>query len=278
RSGTRLELYPSTRTLVLSSGEVDVDVPPGGSGRFRVGTAGFVVEVVGTRFVVNEQGVRTARGTVRVLDLSGVELAVLHEGDSFTAPGGAPAFASASIPAPVPVVAVSRPAPAPAPAQPWPQPVVSGGSVAVQAPKTVGEGGFSSRMAAERATVRSLLARAKQSLADGNAEAASLLVGQALGMGPSRREAAALHLLRAVSELVDKRPDQAIVTYRRVAENYARTSEGEAAAFALGQLLFEQGRLGEATLALDTYLARYPTGRFVREARDRLAQLRPSEE
>ena len=53
--------------------------------------------------------------------------------------------------------------------------------------------------------------------------------------------------------------------------------EGEAAAFAVAQLLLERGAEAEAGVAFNDYLARYPHGRFVRETRERLTQINASE-
>jgi tetratricopeptide (TPR) repeat protein len=121
--------------------------------------------------------------------------------------------------------------------------------------------------------VSDLLSRGRAALAAGDAGLARTLIERALAAGPGEAEAPALELLQADALLVARRPDDAIGAYRRVARRRARAPEGETAAFAVGQLLFERGAEAEAGAALYDYLARYPHGRFVREARERLTQL-----
>ena len=127
-----------------------------------------------------------------------------------------------------------------------------------------------------RPSAASLIARAKQALADGDTGAARSWVNQALRADPVVRDLAAAHLLLADARLVEKRPDEAISAYREVARRHGRTPEGETALFALGQLLVERGRPAEAAAAFHDYLARYPMGRFLREVRERIEQVQPS--
>ncbi|HEX7508018.1 MAG TPA: FecR family protein, partial [Polyangia bacterium] len=83
RSGTSFRLLARARRVELYEGEVDVEVAPGGPGRFRVVAPRFVVEVIGTHFIVRPAGVETLRGTVRILDANSHELAVLHAAESW---------------------------------------------------------------------------------------------------------------------------------------------------------------------------------------------------
>ena len=107
--GTALTFHPATRTIAMARGEVDVDVVEHRTRRFRVTTPHFVVEVVGTRFVVTPAGVRTLRGHVRVLDLAGRELADVPAGSSWSAP---PVPAPSIAPAPAALPERARAAPA----------------------------------------------------------------------------------------------------------------------------------------------------------------------
>jgi hypothetical protein len=229
RRGTAISFHPSTRTLELEKGEIDVDVSEHQPARFRVQTVHYFVEVLGTRFVVTPEAVRPLDGRVRVLDLSGRELADVPVGASWSAP--APAAA---------------PEPAPAPRAP-------------------------SRAAA--IDVAALVARARSALAGGDATRARALLDRALAAAPAPPERAAIELLSADALLVARRPDEAIAAYRAVLRRHPRAPEGETAAFAVGQLLLERGADAEAGAALNDYVAQYPHGRFVREARERLAQI-----
>jgi outer membrane protein assembly factor BamD (BamD/ComL family) len=58
-----------------------------------------------------------------------------------------------------------------------------------------------------------------------------------------------------------------------VVRDFPATHQSESAAFAIAELESEHGRSAEARAALQGYLARYPRGRFVREAALRLDQL-----
>jgi hypothetical protein len=257
--GTKMLAEPARRRLGLSRGEVDVDVDPraGLPGHFRVVTDSFVVEVVGTRFIVTPGGVRTLRGLVRVLDLTDRELAVVEAGESWSAPR------------PVEGVTTAAPVPAPAPVLPpiAPPPVER----TIPAPARA-------RAAASvrRDRVGELLARGRSAMSDGDADEARVWISRARTAGPTEDEAAALDLLEADAWLVTKQPDTAIAAYRRVASRWSGTAQAETATFAVGQLLVEGGSPAAAETALDEYLARYPHGRFVREAREQLALVQAS--
>jgi ferric-dicitrate binding protein FerR (iron transport regulator) len=72
-------------TVELTSGAIHVELPTRAGRRFRVATARFVVEVVGTSFDVDEQGVAVRRGRVRVLEVdSERQLSELGAGDTWT--------------------------------------------------------------------------------------------------------------------------------------------------------------------------------------------------
>jgi hypothetical protein len=252
-AGTHMILHPGGRTLALMKGEVDVDVTPGLPGRFRVATAKFTVEVLGTRFFVTPQSVRTVRGRVRVLDLGGREQAVLTAGGAWMVPV-APASPAATIEAAAPEPPPPVVAPEPAPASPS------------AAPPTV-----------RHVRVTALLSRSRAALARGKARQARGLALRALAADPTERQVASSQLLLADSLLVARRPRAAIEAYRGVVRRYPRAPEAETAQFAVGQLLLERGAAAEAAAAFNDYLTRYPTGRFVRESREHLAQIRSKE-
>lgn len=100
-AGSRMRTGPGPRAIRFEHGEIDVEVTPGGPGRFVVQAPRFRVEVIGTRFVVTEDSVRTLHGTVRVTDPDGHELALLHAGGAWHAspiPTDDPAVESAPTP------------------------------------------------------------------------------------------------------------------------------------------------------------------------------------
>jgi len=235
--GALMTFHPAARELTLSKGEADLDVTPGLPGRFRVTTPRFVVEVLGTRFVVAQDSVRTQRGRVRVLDLAGNQVAVLHAGES---------WGIRDEPAPAPSVTVLG---------------VNLGTAAPPAP-----------VFAERVGSSELLARGRAALARGDVKQARGLGQRVLSAAPSEGEAAAAELLLAQVLLVTRHPDDALAAFRRIAHRRPRTPESEMAQFTIGQLLFERGSVGDAAIAFNDYLTRYPAGRFVREAREHLSE------
>ncbi len=80
--------WESARALVdLRNGGLSVSVDPAPGRRFRVNTRSFIVEVVGTDFHVDGNGVRVDHGVVQVLDRKSERLlAELHGGESWSVP------------------------------------------------------------------------------------------------------------------------------------------------------------------------------------------------
>ena len=75
---------PDADTVDVQAGKVTVDVSPQQSRSFRARTQEFIVEVMGTRFEVDEHGVRVLEGTVRVLAPNGhVRVAALSAGGAW---------------------------------------------------------------------------------------------------------------------------------------------------------------------------------------------------
>jgi hypothetical protein len=260
--GTKMLAEPARRRLGLDRGEVDVDVDPraGLGGHFRVTTDRFVVEVIGTHFIVTPSGVQTLRGRVRVLDLADHELAVLGAGESWTAPQ------SVGVTPPPPTEQAAPAATAPPIAPP---PEVAAAAPALRAREHAAP-------SPRQPSVAQLLARGRSSMSEGDADGARAFIASAREALPTEDEAAALDLLEADAWLVTKQPDAAIAAYRRVARRWSGTAQAETATFAVGQLLVEGDSPLAAETALTEYLAHYPHGRFAREAQEQLAQLRAS--
>ncbi|MSP63784.1 MAG: tetratricopeptide repeat protein [Myxococcales bacterium] len=269
RPGTALVVRSLARTLVLERGEVEVEVHPAAGRRFRVTTPHFQVEVIGTKFVVAPSGMRTLRGKVRILDLQEHELAVVPAGGSWSPPGGASEEELAScVPAapPPPAVAPSvAPSAAPPPVAAAPPPVAAAPLPVAVAPQAAGP------------VAGALIGQARSALSDGDLPHARGLLRRALATRPSQRERASIQLLQADGLLTESRYDQAVNAYRSAARAFPDLPEGEAASFAVGQVLAEHQRAAEAESALRDYVARYPRGRFLREARERLSELRPTD-
>ncbi len=125
-------------------------------------------------------------------------------------------------------------------------------------------------------SVATALERARAALAQGDAPAARRFAHQALAAAPDAHDRAEAELFLAESHLVEQDSDRAVAAYRKVAASYPNLPEGESAAFAAAQVLSERGEHAGAAEALRAYVARYPEGRFAREANERLAELAPS--
>ncbi len=243
-AGTALLWRRAARSVELREGSVTIDVEHRAGQHFQVRTPQFVVEVIGTRFTVDLAGVRTERGTVRVLGPDGVALGYVTAGRSWT------------LPAPAAQTGLAAP-PAPAEAPPTPAPALA--LVSPSPPHASSDGG------------PARLAQARRALARGNAGEARRLVEPIFHLG--REIAVEARLIYAESFLVEGRYTDAVDGYETVVRDFPRTPQAESALYAVAQLDSEHGRAAAARAGLQRYLDRYPRGRFAREASDRLAGL-----
>jgi FecR protein len=124
-----------------------------------------------------------------------------------------------------------------------------------------------------RLDTQALLERARGELVGKQTAAARRTIDLALQQHlPPAVHAEALSL-RADCALVEGDKRGAASAYLRVAERFAKLPAGESALFAAARLQAEQGDQPAAARSLSRYLARYPQGRFVKEANSRLREL-----
>jgi ferric-dicitrate binding protein FerR (iron transport regulator) len=242
-AGTALVWRHASRSVELREGSVTIDVQHHTGQHFQVRTPRFVVEVIGTRFTVDLAGVRTERGTVRVLGTDGAAIGYVTAGRSWTLPApaaqAAPAAPTEAPPAPPPVSTLALASPSP--------------------PRASFDDG------------PARLAQARRALARGNAGEARRLVEPLFHLG--REVAVEARVIDAESFLVEGRYTDAVDGYETVVRDFPRTPQAESALYAVAQLDSEHGRVAAARAGLQRYLDRYPRGRFAREASDRLAGL-----
>jgi ferric-dicitrate binding protein FerR (iron transport regulator) len=245
-AGTTFVWRRAARSVELREGSLTIDVEHRAGQHFQVRTPRFVVEVIGTRFTVDLAGVRTERGTVRVLGTDGAALGYVTAGRSWALPAE-----TAQRTAPVST------APAEAPPAPPPAPALT---LASAGP---------ARASLDEGPAR--LVQARRALARGNAGEARRLVEPIFHLG--REVAVEARVIYAESFLVEGRYTDAVDGYETVVRDFPRTPQAESALYAVAQLESEHGRASAARAGLQRYLDRYPRGRFAREANDRLAGL-----
>lgn len=241
---TELSWVRKDRVLTLVRGAVTVDVEHQNGRHFEVRAPHFNVEVVGTRFTVDAGGVSTARGVVRVLGPDGHLLCRLTAGQTWHEPEAR---------------AEGGPV-APAPALPAAKAAGGGAQLALVRPREPSVSPVAAR-----------LDEARHALAAGDATAARRLVSSLFRQ--SHDTAVEARVLFAESFLVEGRYADAIDAYRVVARDFPRTDEAETSLFAIAQLQCEHGPGADARGALRAYLARYPHGRYAREAGERLSRV-----
>jgi TolA-binding protein len=269
QAGAAFDVQPAKRAIQLLAGEIDVEVTPGGPGRFRVITPRFTVEVLGTHFIVHMDGVRTLHGVVRVVDASGRELSMVQAGQSWKVEALARAQGDQTVrPAPLPSPTVSDEARTARHLQ-------KTESVAMRSPSRHTRP--TATAPSESPSVDSLLAEARILLATGDASLARQRIATALQFSLTARQRASAELLTANSLLAESRYREAVLAFRRTANLYGNQPEGELAIFAMAQLLSEQGSKREAQAAFRQYLERYPNGQFVDEVRRHLTVPLPSD-
>jgi hypothetical protein len=273
-------------TVKLDSGVIELDVDPALHRRFRVVTASFTVEVLGTRFLVDAIHVEVSRGAVRVLAPDGRVLAArLQMGEIWPAPKAAPAVAKPALVLTPPTQ--GKAAPAVAPPSPRPESLVPL-AVATTLPRERPARGDNrpalvepSRMPERQVPeplpvdVAERLAHARRDLANGQVASAQEQATSILAGALNRRQEAEARTLLAECAQAQGRIDQAVAAYAAVAERFGDLPAGETALFTAARTLADAARPA-AVSWLHRYLDRYPNGRFTVEAKERLAELEGS--
>jgi TolA-binding protein len=229
-------------TVHLVQGAVTVEIEPGQSASFRVATERFIVEVIGTRFRVEADGVRVERGFVRVRSPDGAVLAdAVGAGTAWRAPS---------------MKAAAELAPSPE----------ASGAAQASASSAAPAGSYAP-------SAGELLSRARRRLARGDVAGARREIAAALTLRPGSADEGEASTLLAECALVAGNERDAARQYIEVARRHADLPSGENALFAAARLEANAGRAGAARALLRQYLARYPNGRFRAEAAKRLDAL-----
>jgi len=226
----------SMSTVVLRHGSVLVAVDPRPHLPFAVQTDRFVVEVRGTRFRVDANGVDVYEGHVRIRDLAGsVLVESLRAGEHWRV----------SVPPPVAVVAPATPAPV----------------HQLEAPSRI------------VSTAAPHLARARSHLASKEVDVARRELALALDANPTRTQRATAAVLAADACFVEGDSKRAIALYLEAHDDYPDLLAGENALFAAARLQMKVGPATAAKELLEQYLDHYPHGEFSIEATTRLHEL-----
>jgi hypothetical protein len=233
RPGTAAQWNSQQHSLRLQSGSVVADVDPAAHQPFSVETERFSVLVLGTRFEVSAEAVSVTRGRVRVLSPQGQQLALLGAGQRF-------------------VVGRSQQAATNAVRETEPGVVTPSHS---------------------RGDRGALLGEARAQLAAKQVGRARRALDAAFAQGLTRNERAEAMSLRAECAVVEGNKQAAVSAYLQVAHDFAQLPAGETALFAAARLEAEGKHGAAAARWLARYLARYPAGRFVKEAQARLREL-----
>ncbi|HEX6239403.1 MAG TPA: hypothetical protein VFZ61_00865, partial [Polyangiales bacterium] len=135
--------------------------------------------------------------------------------------------------------------------------------------------GAAKKPAAEQVEAKSAavwLREAREALARGDSQATRNLVSSAESSSPTRAERAEAGTLRAEAAMLDRDRSGALAHYRDVGSRYADLPAGDNAAFAAAQLAARVDPSHEREL-LESYLTRFPNGRFRDEVKQRIARL-----
>jgi tetratricopeptide (TPR) repeat protein len=126
------------------------------------------------------------------------------------------------------------------------------------------------------ADVSEQLSHARRDLANRQIARAEREALSVLTKPRDRRQEAEARTLLAECTQAQGKIDEAVAAYAAVAERFGDLPAGETALFAAGRTMADAGRRASAAGWLHRYLDRYPRGRFIVEAKARLAETEAS--
>jgi hypothetical protein len=243
--------------VLLIAGRIDVDVDPAPNHAFRVRTPAFAVDVIGTVFTVDLDGVVVARGAVRVSTPDGVVVVErLAAGERWRREAEVEAAVN------VPELELT------------PEEVLAMGDTPPDPPPTVrGKKKPSTPMPPSD---DEQLEVARNQLLAGEIAACRETIRTLLASSPPRSIRASAEMLVAQSHVKGGDRDTAVTLYRGIADKYRDlTGTGDAALFQAARLELAAGHAGEARALYELYLERFPNGPLADKARDALGKAEP---
>lgn len=237
-AGSEARWDATLRTLHLQTGSVFADVDESAHAQFTIATPRFTVLVLGTRFHVSLDAVSVERGRVRVVAPDGSVLAqAVSAGERYV----------------------------------YRETDRKGAKQVTEEPKP--EARRTSTPVVERRELSAVLREVREHLAARRLDQARTLLDQTAALPGTAKERADAMSLRADTALLAGDLDAAITSYLQTARRFRELAAGENALFAAARLEAERDRKAASAKLLERYLARYPHGRFVEEARSRLSAL-----